>query len=77
MILEFSEHNYVDIDSITALRWFEDQGMGIIVLTGEKIVVQNKTHFDLIEAAYIYKNKSFMYDDKMKKLRFIKREEGE
>jgi len=79
MILEFSKHNYVDVDKIIALRWLEDQGVGIIVLDGEKIVVQNKAHFDIIESGYIYKNKSFIYDDKMKRLRFTKRElqEGE
>jgi len=79
MILEFSDHNYIDVDKIIALRWFEERGVGIVVLDGEKIVVENKAHFDIIETGYIYKNKSFMYDDKMKKMRFTKRtlQEGE
>jgi len=79
MILEFSDHNYVDIDKIVALRWMEDQGAGIIVFSGEKIVVQSRKHFDVIETGYLYNNKSYMYGDKMKRLRFVKRElqEGE
>ena len=79
MILEFSKHNYVDVDKIIALRWMEEQGAGIVVVDGEKIVVRNREHFDVIETGYLYKNKSFIYGDKMKKLRFTKRDvqEGE
>jgi hypothetical protein len=55
------------------------QQAGVVVLSGQKIVVTEREEFDLIETAYIYQHKSYMYDDKMKKIRFTKRElqEGE
>jgi hypothetical protein len=81
MILEFSEHNYIDMDKVEALRWIDMNGQqaGVIVLKGQKVVVTEREDFDVIEAAFIYQHKSYMYDDKLKKIRFSKRElqEGE
>lgn len=79
MILQFNDHNYLDVDKIQALRWMREQNAGVVVLDGEKIVVQAREDFDVIETAYIYKNKTVMYDDRMKKMRFTRREltEGE
>jgi len=77
MVLEFSKHNYIDIDKIVSLRWFEQQGVGIVIFNGEKIVIENREHFDIIETGFIYSKKSYMCDDEMKKIRFIKKEEGE
>jgi hypothetical protein len=74
MILEFQDHEYVDMDKVMGLRWVEDPGAGIIILDGNKMVVQTKEAFDVIEAAFIYLHKSHMIDDKLKKVRFLRRE---
>ena len=74
MVLEFAKHEYIDIDDIKALRWMEEQKAGVVVLTGEKVVVRERDRFDVIERAYIYQNKSYMFDDKLKKIRWVKGE---
>ena len=72
MVLEFSEHQYIDMENVQALRWMDDQGLGIIFLNGDKLGIQNRAHFDIIERAFIYKCKSYMVDDKIKKIRWVK-----
>lgn len=77
MIVEFSPHRYVDIDNIVSLQWLEDpdptKSFGAIFFRGEKFMV-TKDMFDIIESAYLYNNKSFMCDDKLKKIRWVKGE---
>jgi len=74
MVIEFSPHQYIDIDKVHALRWIVagDKAVGIVVLNGDKIVVTEREEFDAIESAYIWKNKSYMVDDKLKKVRWVK-----
>jgi hypothetical protein len=74
MILEFADHQYVDVDSIQALRWIEvdNKAIGIVALNGDKIAVTERDEFDVIEAAFLYTHKSHIVDDKMKKVRYIK-----
>ena len=74
MVIEFAEHQYVDVDAIEALRWISYGGkeVGIVVLSGDKIALTEREEFDAIEAAYIYKNKSYMVDEDLKKTRWIK-----
>ena len=68
MILEFTPHNYVNVDNIQALRWFEKAERGFAVLDGERIALQTKEEFDVVEQAFIALHKSYMYDDKQKKI---------
>lgn len=77
MVIEFAPHQYVDVDKIQALRWIKagDVHAGIIVLSGDKIVVTEKEEYDAIESAYIWKNKTYMVDDRLKKVRWIKGEQ--
>ena len=75
MVLEFAPHQYVDIDKVEALRWIEAQGkaVGIVALSGDKIVISERSEFDLIETAFIWKNKSYMFDENMAKIMYVKR----
>lgn len=75
MILEFAEHQYVDVDQIQAVRWIKHNGMelGVIALSGDKIVVTEREEFDAIEAAFIWTRKSSMFDADMKKIRYVKK----
>ena len=81
MILEFAEKQYVDIDNVVGLRWIkaDEQEYGVIILQTNKIGITEKAEFDIIEQAFIWKHKTNMYNDKMKRVRYTKRElqEGE
>lgn len=66
MISNFADNNYIDIDSITVLRWFDEKEIGIVVVDGEKISV-NREEFDVIEKAFIQTYKTSLYDKDMKK----------
>jgi len=81
MVLEFAESQYIDMDNVQGLRWMpeanQNAGAGVIILNGDKMVINQKELFDVVESAFIYLHKSHMIDDKMKKVRFIRRKEGE
>ena len=78
MILEFADSQYIDMDNVQGLRWMPEAnnniGAGVIILNGDKMVINQKELFEVVEAAFIYLHKSHMIDDKMKKIRFTRRE---
>ena len=78
MVLEFAPHRYVDVDKIVSLQWIEEkdgkQASGFVMIGMDKFFLFDKKLFDIIESAYIYQNKSFMCDDKNKKIRWVKGE---
>ncbi len=67
MLLNYADKQYIDIDSITALRWIERNELGVVVLDGAKMGL-TKEEFDIIERAYLWKNKHTMYGKDMKKI---------
>jgi hypothetical protein len=73
MILQFSEHEYVDVSKIAALRWLEVANKGVVVFDGERIMLNNKD-FDIVETAYRWFHKSHMYDEGMRKIKLVRRE---
>ena len=77
MILEFSSHRYVNVDEIQSLQWVEEKTgkpCGVVFVKGDKFFIFERKLFDIIERAFIYQNKSFMCDDKLKKIRWVKGE---
>ena len=81
MVLEFGPNRYVDVDSIRSLQWVaalpdkpESKPIGAVLMDGEKFFVYTKEEFDIIEKAYLLSNKSCMYDDKIKKIRWVRGE---
>ena len=64
MILEFAEHNYIDVDRVVALRWITEQekDFGVVVLNGDKIAIRSKDQFDAIEKAFIQLHQTHIYN---------------
>ena len=69
MIVEFSDREYVDIEKIVALRWVDNSHKGLVIFTGERIVL-NASDFKIVEDAFRWINKSHLYgkDRKVKQL---------
>lgn len=65
MILEFGEHEYIDVEAIIALRWFPTKNRGIAVFNGERIALQH-SDFQIVESAYNWVHKSHIYDRQLK-----------
>lgn len=67
----------VDIDKITAMIKVPtedgDEALGLLV-SGQWLTLYDKESAELVERAYIWKHKSYMYDDKLKKIRWIRGE---
>jgi hypothetical protein len=76
MILEFKDHEYVDVDAIVALRWMDEISRGVVAFRGaDKIVVTKREDFDVIEKGFIASHKSHMMDKELKKISYVKRGE--
>lgn len=67
MIIEFKEHNYIDIDNVTVLRWLNDSRIGIIIVDGQKISILSRDDFDVIEKAFLWEKDYSLYDKNMQK----------
>jgi hypothetical protein len=68
MIVEFKKDNFVNVDDITALRWIdrEAQSGGIVIMGGERIVV-DKREFNVIKKAFEWNYRDSIYNKAMKK----------
>ena len=70
MILQFNEHDYVDITEIRAMRWFPEKELGIIVFSGERIAVE-KEQYDKIEQSFLWHHKVALYGPDYKKVKLV------
>lgn len=70
MVLNFGKKQYIHVEAIEALRFFEgkdgDDGFGVIFVDGQKMSVES-CEFDVIEEAYVWQNGYSMYDKNLKK----------
>jgi hypothetical protein len=76
MIVEFSDREYVDVTKIVALRWVETKHKGIVVFSGERIVL-NKTEYQLVEDAYRWLHKRSLYGKDLVIKKLVQRDKGE
>ncbi len=66
MILQFSKGNYIDIDSITALRNLPMNDANVVIVGGDKIGVTDED-FEVIEKAYVWAFGDSIYDKDLKR----------
>jgi hypothetical protein len=54
MILEFADKNFVNVDSIQALRWLSVDHIefGLMVVGGQKLTIQSRKDYDVLVKAF-------------------------
>jgi hypothetical protein len=75
MVIKFEERSYAEVEAVTMMRWFPEQDLGVIIISGRRVAV-NKEEYDKIEQAFLWKNKSIMYEG-YKKYNLVRRAKGE
>lgn len=77
MVVEVRENYFIDMDKVQAIFWVPDKEVGVVMLIGGNTAITDKEEWAVIKKAFIFMHKSYMYDDKMKRIHYIKREGGE
>jgi hypothetical protein len=65
MIIQFGDHDYIDVDSIKAIRWIPDNNVGVVFIGGQKMIV-SKEDFDILEKCYNWSFGASMYGKNLK-----------
>lgn len=71
MILQFDEHDYIDISKIVALRWLPIKNIGTVVFEGERLAT-TRTDFNKIEEAFLWYHLTHIYGPDKKVIKLVK-----
>jgi hypothetical protein len=77
MVLEVEKDYFINMDKIQVIFWMEATesvpAHGVIMLQGGNTIVPTRAQFDVVRNAFVYLHKSYVYDDNMKKIQYVKR----
>lgn len=68
MIVQFDDHSYIDIDTITMLKKFakpQDKKVGFVI-AGSGAAYLKEEEFEVIEKAFDWKYRTSMYNKELK-----------